>query len=205
MTERLRRCVPEPHDLLQGPHADQSVTWQSTGQRPSLHFRCCVFAAQAAPPFCAGVEVATRVCVPTPHETLHAVVDHAGHVSWQSLGHACVLHERFCSSDGQILPPHCAARVSVRLRVCTPLPHDALHSDQSPNSPIWQSIAQAVGLHDDVSTRSPAHESPPCDSWRAMPRERDVLPPPHEAEQALQVLQAPNAQLTGQRCSLHTS
>ena len=181
-------------------------------------------AGQAAPPSAGASTTRTRRRVPatSPQDLLQPVqLPHSDVL--QSCGHWCVLHQRASVADGQILPPKLGC-TTARLRDCMPPRHEALapcfvsvkpngaslwwrppvmvqhdfvHADQALNSLRAQSTGHGWALHP-ASSVDAEHRAPP---YRAavVERLRVLVPEPHESVQALQALQAPLTQSTGQK------
>ena len=99
MTERVRRCVPVPQDLVHVVQAPKADTAQCTGHGPWLHACVSAVCGHALPPLRGAVCVRVRCCEPAPHDVVH--VDHAPNApSTQSTAHACSLHARVSSKYG---------------------------------------------------------------------------------------------------------
>ena len=142
-----------------------------------------------------------RVRVPPPHDFVQ-LPNNCHSSSWQSTGQHCVLHVCVAVCGGHACPPHALLRVTVRARCCTPPPHCAVQTPQSPHSETVQSTGQQCSLHTADSAKA-GHEFPPCCGCRATARARCCVPPPQVAEQGCQLPQSLTAQCTGHGFVLH--
>ena len=71
--ERVRACVPAPHDKVHALHVLQLDSAQSRGHACVLQLRCWAW-GHCVPPKLDGVmTVTSRFCQPVPHERSHAV------------------------------------------------------------------------------------------------------------------------------------
>ena len=151
MTERLRLCVPVPHDLVHVDHALKADVAQWTGQGPWLHGCVSAVCGQALPPCRGAVLTRLRDWKPAAHDVEH--VDQAlNETSTQSTGQLWALQARVSAECGQALPPSVGSTVA-RLRFCEPVPQDLVHVDQAPNAGTLQSTAHAATLQLRVSAR----------------------------------------------------
>ena len=93
--ERLRDCVPVPHDLVHEVHAPHCVCAQSTGQFAwkfessgvQLRFWPRSADSHALPPCLAWVTLRKRIAVASPQVAEHAEYDPHCDAGWQSTGH----------------------------------------------------------------------------------------------------------------------
>lgn len=135
--------------------------------------------AHAAPPCDDGVSmVRERVLVPMAHETVH-VVQETQLPTMQLTGHDAVPQGRVSVSAGHAAPPFCTCVKIERVRLCTPVPQDFVHSDHVLKVLATQSTGHAPRLHDCVSDEC-GHAAPPNATAVAMARLRDCVPSPHE-------------------------
>ena len=143
-----------------------------------------------------------RVCEPEPHDAEHMVYWPQAPTT-QSTGHACVLHGLLSVNTGHCTPPLDAYVTMLRVRICVPLPHVAVHIVYSDHCPTTQSTGHACVLHVCVSTSAP-HTSPPLAAAVTMVRVRDCEPVPHDLLHVEYAeLHSDNTQSTGHACVLH--
>jgi hypothetical protein len=206
MIVRERLWLPPPHVFVHVLHVLNSDTVQCTGHPPRLQVPCSVVAPHATPPKPAAVvTVRERDLVPWAQVIVHAL--QSVHVPiTQSTGHACTLHPCDSSSTGQATPPSAGCVVTVRERVCEPVPHDLVqldHASKPPQAETTQSTGQATELHARVSLEA-AHATPPLDTGVATGRERTWVPVlPQLTEQAPHAPQVPIVQSTGHSAVPH--
>ena len=86
-----------------------------------------------------------------------------------------------------------------RLRDCAPVPHVSEHAVHAVQVDSAQSIGHSEALQLRESETA-AHVTPPWEGEVATERVRAWLPPPHEAEHAVQSVYEVNTQSTGQLC-----
>ena len=86
----------------------------------------------------------------------------------------------------------------LRVRVCVPPPHDAVHTLQPDHAPIWQLTGQQTLLQPCDSLVDDSEHEPPHDAG-TMVRERLCVPPPQVTEQPDHGVQLWMLQLTGQQ------
>jgi hypothetical protein len=140
---RLRFCEPVPHDFVHVDHAFQVLVLQLTGQRCVLQARVSAVWEWALPPALGGVAERERSMEPPPHDLVH--VDHERHAATlPSTAQTKSLHSRVSLRYGHEYPPLLACRVTARLRLCEPLPHDLEHGDQAENAETEQWTGQLV-------------------------------------------------------------
>jgi len=158
----VRVCVstPPPHVLEQVDHADQVLTWQSTGHGCVLHVWVCDKVGHTAPPLATGtVTVRDWVCRPPPH--VCEQIDHADHaLTTQLTGQGCTLHDRSSTNDGHATPPLADCTVTVRVWRCLPPPHVAEHADHADQSLTTQLTGHACVLHG-CEANKVGHAAPP--------------------------------------------
>ena len=123
VTARVRVFVPAPHETVQEENVPQSDAVQSIGHAWVLHSRDSDVWAQSAPPNRGVVVIErVRVCVPRPHDSVHAPKSAHWDIM-QSLGHECVLHS-LSLPCGHALPPTDGWLVTTTAACCEPAPHD---------------------------------------------------------------------------------
>lgn len=100
------------------------------------------------------------------------------------------------------MPPCFAVCVIVRVRTCTPAPHDLLHTLQSCTVKA-QSSGHAWVLHDVTCSSVPTQGLPPFVCCVLTLRERVLEPVPHEWLQTPHAEYAFHTQSLGHACPLH--
>ena len=127
--------------------------------------------------------------------------DQADHDPTQSTGHACWLHATVLVVGLGHFSPPLAALVMVNVCDLVPPPHVAEQVENSDHEP-WQSPeAQAPVLQGCVCVVSVGQAAPPLAAGVCTCHVWVCVPPPHEAEQPPQPVQAP-AQSTLHPCRL---
>ena len=117
-----------------------------------MHGLCSVKYGQAYPPKVAAVvTLRDRLCDPVPHDFVHAVQALKPDTT-QCPAQLCVLQARVSSRWLHGLPPE-AAVVTLRLRLCDPVPHDCVHVVQSLKTDSSQCPGQACVLHARCSSK----------------------------------------------------
>ena len=102
MTLRLRLWEPVPQVRVQPVHALQGEVSQWIGQWPSVHICTAEVGGHAAPPWSGSVVMLRpRLCVPTPHVTVHALQSFHGDTA-QSSGHGASEHTRTSARSGHV-------------------------------------------------------------------------------------------------------
>jgi len=165
----------------------------------------CVIAndGQAAPPLAEGVIILrVLVCMPPPQRVEHSLqLDQP--LTWQSTGHACVLHDCCITSSGHAVPPLAAATNTDRVADCMPPPQVAEQPDQPDHADTTQLVGHGCMLHACVCSNA-GQAAPPLAEEVMMLRVLDEMPPPHDAVHGVQVrLHALTTQSTGHGCVLH--
>jgi hypothetical protein len=156
MTFLQRLCVPSPHSFEQACQDNHALMTQSTGHDWVWHASVLVMAPHGRPqcsvsPYMLHVwaVVTVRVCMRTPvtpQETEH--VPHACHSeSWQSTGHAQVLHVTSSEMEGHAAPPQARPEMMVLWRVSDPDPHGTEHCVKAVHSETTQSTSPVVPVH----------------------------------------------------------
>lgn len=138
-------------------------------------------------------------CTPPPHAVEQA--DQADQEPTQSTGHACWLHATVLVRGlGHFSPPS-AAKVTVNVCDCVPPPQVAEQAENWDHEP-WQSPgAQEPVLHGCDFEVSVGQAAPPLAAGVCTCHVCFCVPPPQEAEQPDQPVQAP-AQSTAHPCKL---
>ena len=93
------------------------------------------------------------------------------------------MHVRVSAECKQATPPNVGATLS-RLRLCEPVPHEAVQVDQASKVPTLQSTAQGAVLQSRVSAEC-GHATPPLTGAMSGTRLRDCEPVPHVLVHAL--------------------
>lgn len=141
-----------------------------------------------------------RAWKPPPHETEQS--PHCIHgPGTQSVGHRYLLHDRVCVAAPHGTPPYAMERATVRLRACSPVPHDLLHWLQLPHSFCTQSTAHECVLHVLFAT-SALHTLPPNATLMSMERWRDCVPDPQLRVHWVHEPQSDSLQSIGHSCVL---
>ena len=189
VTLRVRVFItPVPHVAPHADHAPQLLTAQCTGGagHAGCAHACCSLATPAhCPPHAAIVATdRARVCTPAPHVTEQP--DHADHgVHTHSVGqHPPFAVHIAVSLSAPHTPPHDSADTFVRVRVCTPAPHDTEQPDHAPHALSVQSTAQHDPPHACCCVSSLGHAAPPHAAFCTTMRDRVCTPPPHWFEHA---------------------
>jgi hypothetical protein len=159
-TARVRVWYPVPHELEQPFQAENAETAQSRGQAWALQALDSARYGHTYPP-CRALATTERVrfCVPAAHDSEHAV-HCSNEVTWQWTGHGPWEQSRASVWTGQNLPPYFAYRITVRARVCSPVPHDFEQWPHSENGEVRQSMGQGWALQSRDWT-SAGHGLPP--------------------------------------------
>jgi hypothetical protein len=180
VTERLRDCMPEPHDLVQAVQAVKALVAQCTGHGPWLHAWVSAECGHAVPPKRGAVLARLRFCEPLLQEAVQ--VDQAPkEPSTQSTAHGAALQVRVSAECGHALPPNVGSTVA-RLRFCEPVPHDLVQVDQAAHAAPTQSTAHACVLQARVSAEC-GHALPP-NVGSTVARLRFCEPVPHDLVQS---------------------
>jgi len=154
VTLRVRCSDPAPHVLLQAVQLLHLVVSQWIGHGPSLQGCPSSSSGHPMPPKPAPPTTERlRVCRPRPHETEHSLQSLKFDTS-QSIGHGCTLHDWSDVRVGHALPPWREAVVTVRLRLCTPVPQLVVHVDHCSQVEVAQSTGHAPSAQDLVSASS---------------------------------------------------
>jgi len=124
MMTRVRLCVPVPQDFVHVVKAVQLPMTHSVGHGFSLQLRVSSRYGQAYPPcWCAATWLRDRLCVPVSQLAVHVVQAEKDDTE-QCTGQACVLQLRVSFRYGHAYPPNSACVITVRDRLCDPVPHD---------------------------------------------------------------------------------
>ena len=113
-----------------------------------------------------------------------------------------MLQLRTSLDAGQTTPPCFAACVIVRVRTCTPVPHDLLHTLHSCTVNA-QSCGHAWRLQDSTCNSVPVHGFPPLVCRVFTARARVFEPPPHVWVQEPHCAYSSHSQSVGHECTLH--
>jgi hypothetical protein len=117
------------------------------------------------------------------------------------MGQAWALQLWVILLNGHSLPPFAAATVTVRVRLCDPMPHETEHWDQPDQEDTTQSMGQAWVLHS-WEPESIGHTLPPKWGATVTDLERDWVPLPQDTVQADHAEKEDTTQSTGQLRSL---
>ena len=145
---RVRFCMPVPHECVHADHTVQPEVWQCSGQGPRSHDADSETPGQGLPP-CWTATSMRRLRVrlpPVPHDSEHELhVDQLR--TTQSTAHEALLQLCCSSSSGQPTPSCARGCSTMRLRTCTPPPHDLEHSRQPIQCDTMQLTGQGSTLH----------------------------------------------------------
>jgi len=153
-----------------------------------LHLRVCDEAGHPLPPLAAFVlTVRLRIAVPEhlcpfaldPAPVQPALFHAAQLFIAQLTLQPCVLHFWLSESFGHAVPPLAALVLTVRLRVCVPLPQDFVHMPHLPQLFTAQLTLQLCVLHFLLS-ESFGHAVPPCTAFVLIVRLRVCVPLPQD-------------------------
>ena len=203
MVLRARVLVPAAQVVEHLPNTLHSDSTQSIGQSMTLHWRVCLRAGHALPPWSTATFTDRDLpCVPAlPHDAEHAP-HFANFETTQSTGHAISSHSRDSTREGQVYPPCCAWPATDRDRVWVPLPQlfEQVPKAFQPDTVQW--TGQGPSLQTASPARSP-HAFPPNWALVATVRARVFLPTPQVLVHLPYTLHSDTVQSTGQSLSLH--
>jgi hypothetical protein len=193
-----------PHVLVHELHLPSALTTQSTGHGTLLHerLRCRSLPGHAIPP-CDARRMMWReqVVLPPPHERVQGVQP-PGALTTQSEGHGTpAVHEAFCVSAGQALPPWSIGISTVRERRrewCTSSPHEAGQALQLPHGPVEQSEGHALLAQNSSADRPPesGHSFPPFSGCARIRLKHFLKPSPQLRPHGSQLLKLDSKQST---------
>jgi hypothetical protein len=209
VTLRARVRMPLPHVTEHADHVAHDVTAHATGQHPRPQLVDSLSDGHGTPPLAAArVTVRARDLVAVaPHVGEHA--DHAIHAdtvqSTAGAAHAGCMHAVDSDAMPLHVPPHVAAVLVVRVRVCVPAPHVTEQPDHAVNADHTQLVGQQplLAVHGSLSISTshvPPHVSAVC-----LVRVRERKPLPHVTEHTDHEDQALSTQLLAQHEPPHAS
>lgn len=136
---------PVPHVLEHALHAPNELAMQSMGHGLMLHTTDSDRAGHSLPPSqFASSTLRDRLRQPLPQVTGQAL-QLLQDCTVQSTGQWRVLQERVADSSGHGLPENAAGRITMRLRVCEPVPQVSEHKDQLAQPVTTQPTGSGVG------------------------------------------------------------
>lgn len=170
--DRLRVRVPAPHVVLHSDQDEKSDTVQLIGHGTKLHTADCVSGGHGLPPL-AGTVTTDRVCVlvPLPHD-VEQFENSPQSDTTQSTGQGSVLQGWEDSRLSHWFPPWAGARLTVRVRVWVPPPHDTGQTLYGPHSDNSQCTGHSFSWQSRVS-ESGGHLAPPLVEACLIVRVRD--------------------------------